>query len=68
MDRNEPIEWEELKLTWPYMDKICENCAWALPTAELNSENEHCRYFNKTVEPQDEACHYFVHWVMRQLL
>jgi len=62
------IDLEELKLTWPYLDKICEHCLWALPTADLCSEDNHCRYFNKTVEPQLPACNYFVHWIVRNLV
>ena len=65
---NESIDWKELRLTWPYMDKICELCAWALPTADLESENRQCRYFNKTVEQQQEACNYFVHWYVKHLV
>jgi len=31
-------------------------------------ENKHCRYFNKTVEPQLPACSYFVNWYVGHLL
>jgi len=64
----EIIDWDELKLTWPYLDKICGHCVWALPTADLSSEDKHCRYFNKVVEPQLPACNYFVHWVVGHLI
>ncbi|MCL2299727.1 MAG: hypothetical protein FWC27_06225 [Firmicutes bacterium] len=62
------IDWEEVRLTWPYMDKICELCVWALPSADLTSRDKHCRYFNKTVEPQLPACNYFVNWYAGRLL
>jgi len=65
---DEPINWDEIKLTWPYIDKICERCVWALPTTNLSSEDVDCRYFNKTINPQLPACNYFVHWIVRHLL
>ena len=65
---NETIDWNEIRLTWPYMDRICELCAWTLPTADLNNENKRCRYFDKMVEPQLPACNYFVNWYVGQLL
>ena len=64
---NDEINWDEIRLTWPYEDKTCDCCVWALPTADLGNENKRCRYFNKEVERQP-ACNYFVHWVVGHLL
>jgi len=58
------INYGELRLTWPYMDKICAHCIWA----NVSDEYKLCGYFNKAVEPQQPACNYFVNWYVRCLL
>jgi len=54
---DEPINLDEIRHTWPYMEKTCALCAWALPMIDTD---DRCRYFGKEVDPQQPACDYFV--------
>ena len=59
---------KEIRLTYPYMEKICGNCIWNLPWSEADDENEWCRYYDKKINPQLPACDYYVNLNVRYLL
>ena len=59
---------EEIRLTYPYMDKVCINCFWDSPSADLNSVDEWCRYFDKEVTMRQPACDYFINRYVQYLM
>ena len=59
---------EEIRLTYPYMDKVCINCVWYSTSADLCSVDGWCRYHDKEVAPRQPACDYFVNRYARYLL
>ena len=61
----EPRDWDEIRRTYPYMEKICTLCVWSLPTMQ---KNDLCRLFTKEVVPQNPACDYFVNRYVQFLI
>ena len=51
---------EEIRRTYPYMDKKCDICRWALP--DMGSEDDWCDYHKKAVSPQQAACDCFINY------
>jgi len=61
-------ELEQIRLTYPYRDKLCGNCAWELPWSRLDDENEWCKYYDKAIHPRQPACDYYVNLYVVQYL
>ena len=59
---------EKIRQIYPYMEKKCALCAWALPSADMDSEGAWCRHFDKDVDLRQPACDYYINYYVRFLL